>query len=73
MKTIEQVKHEYRIEAEELLSQHPEELRAFEKLWTSEKLREAYIYVMETTRRLNLVPTERFEAAEGEFFWGYVH
>jgi hypothetical protein len=73
MKTIEQIKSEYRIQMEQLLLDYPEELRAFEELWTSGKLREAYVLVTQITKKLGLVRSQKNKEADEAFFATHIY
>jgi len=56
-----------------LLSIYPKELEVFEDLWGSGKLREAYIFVIETAERLTLKRSAENMKADEDFFWTYMH
>ena len=73
MSQIEQFKDEYLRQMRELLADHQEELRIFEGLWAAGKLRNAYAFVMETAKRLNLKRSAENRKADEDFFWTYVH
>jgi hypothetical protein len=70
---IEKSKSEYSQQVRDLLSIYPKELEVFEDLWGSGKLREAYIFVIETAERLTLKRSAENMKADEDFFWTYMH
>jgi hypothetical protein len=73
MNTIQQIRDEYLIQTRELLHNYPDELRAFEELWASGKLREAYISAMKAVKHLGLVRSQENKKADESFFWTHMH
>jgi hypothetical protein len=73
MSQIDQLKDEYLRQIRYLLSDHPAELRVFEELWAAGKLREAYTFVMETAKKLDLKRSAESRKADEDFFWTYMH
>jgi hypothetical protein len=73
MTLIEKFKEEYLKQTRELLSSYPEELHIFEELWTAGKLREAYIFVMESATKLDVKRSAENRKADEDFFWTYMH
>ncbi|MGO9134807.1 MAG: hypothetical protein ACLP8A_12295 [Methylovirgula sp.] len=73
MTDIEIVKKDFLNQTRELLSNHPKELRKFEDLWESGRLREAYVSVKEATEKLGLTPSRENRKTDEDFFWLYMH
>lgn len=73
MSKIDQIKDQYLRQAQKLLSGHEEDLRTFEALWVAGKLREAYVFLSEAAKRLQLEQSEEDPKADENFFWTYMH
>lgn len=73
MNQAKQIEDEYSRQMRELLSDYPADLRIFEGLWAAGKLREAYVFVTEATKRLGLVRSAKNRKADEDFFWTYMH
>jgi hypothetical protein len=73
MTDIETIKKEFVKQTRELLSSYPEELGRFEELWDSGRLREAYVFVNDTTKKLGLIPSLENRKTDEDFFWLYMH
>ena len=66
---LDGIEDEYLKQTRQLLTDHPESLRNFEALWAAGKSREAYVLVMNETKRLGLVRSAENRKADADFFW----
>ena len=69
----EEIKEEYFKQTRELLRDHPEEIRAFDKLWATGRVREAYIMAMEAIEKLHVTRSPEYIKSAEDFFWVYMH
>ncbi len=73
MTATEKIKKEYLAHMRRLLCDYPEELRTFEQLWKAGQLREAYLSVDETVRKLKIVLSPEQQKADESFYWDIVN
>ena len=73
MSQNESIKSDYFMSTQQLLQNHPDELKSFEKLWSDGQIREAYISADGVVKNLKLVRSKENQKIDEDFFWVFMH
>ncbi len=73
MPSVEEIKVEYANQTRRLLSNHPTERSAFDRLWGEGKLREAYVLAHQVLENSKLTMSDEQINADKDFFWMFLY
>jgi hypothetical protein len=66
---IQKIKNNWLIQAETLLERNPDKLIELKRLWNSNKLKEAYLFMDEFVQNCGVEPSLEFKRLDEDFYW----